>query len=61
VLPKGLKAPLMRLTYGLQVPDSFLEHIASFFKGLNLIFEAFDRGYITICAFSEQRMPSAKH
>jgi len=52
VLPKGLKAPLMRLTYGLQVPDSFIERITSFFQGLNLIFEAFDCDYITICAFS---------
>ena len=41
VLPKGLKSPLMRLTHGLQVPDSLFEHIASAFQGLDLIFEPF--------------------
>jgi hypothetical protein len=59
VLPKGLKSPLMRIAYRLQVLSSLLEHIASVFQSLNLIFEAFDRGYIVVCGFSEQRMSSA--
>lgn len=42
VLPKGLKGPLMCLAYGLQVLDSLLEHIASAFQSLDLIFEVFD-------------------
>jgi hypothetical protein len=31
VLPKRLKAPLMRVAYRLQVPDNFLESMAFFF------------------------------
>jgi len=42
VLPKGLKSPLMCVTYRLQVLDSFLEHIACASQSLDLIFEAFD-------------------
>lgn len=48
----------MRIAYGVQDPDTLLEHIASSFQGLDLAFEAFR--YISIRAFSEQRMPSAK-
>jgi hypothetical protein len=59
-LPKGLKSPLMHIAYGLQVLDGLLEHIASAFESLDLTFEAFDRGYIIICAFSDQLMSSAK-
>jgi len=58
VLPQGLKSPLMRITYGLQDPDSLLEHIAPGFQGLDLIFEAFR--CIDVCAFSEKRIPSTK-
>jgi hypothetical protein len=41
-LPKCLKSPLMCVTYGLQVLNSLLEHIASAFQSLDLIFETFD-------------------
>lgn len=58
MLPPGLKSPLMRIAYGLQDPDSLLEHIASDFQSLDLVFEAFR--YRDICAFSEKRMSSAK-
>jgi hypothetical protein len=56
LLPKGLNNPLMRIAYGFQVIDGLLEYIASAFESLNLIFEAFDWGHITVCAFSEQRI-----
>jgi hypothetical protein len=59
-LPKGLKSPLMRIAYRLQVLDGLLEHIASAFQSLDLIFEAFDQGYFIICAFGEPCIPSAK-
>ena len=42
VLPKGLKRPLMRIAYGLQILDSVLECIASALKSLDLIFKTFD-------------------
>jgi hypothetical protein len=42
VLPKGLKRPLMRITYRLQVLDRLLEDITPAFQSLDVIFEAFD-------------------
>jgi len=48
VLLKGLKRPLMCITYGLQVLDGLLEHITSASKSLDFIFEAFDTSYIIV-------------
>ena len=59
-LPKGLKSPLVHIAYGLQVLDGLLERIASAFQSLDLVFEAFDWGYIIVFSFSEQRMSSKK-
>ena len=58
VLPKGLKSPLMCITYGLQVLQTLLEHIASAFQSLDLIFKAFDQCCIIVCSFSKQHMSS---
>ncbi len=51
----------MHIAYRFQVPDSLLEHITSAFQSLDLIFEAFDRGYFIVSAFGEQHISSAKH
>ena len=42
LLLKGLKRPLMRIAYGLQVLDSVLKRITSAFESMDLIFETFD-------------------
>ena len=60
VLTKGLKSILMRIAYGLQVLDSLLKHIASAFKSLHLILEAFDYDYIIVCAFNKKCISSVK-
>ncbi len=61
VLPKGLKCPLMHIAYWLQVLNSLLEHITPASQSLDLHFEAFDQGYIIICAFGAQCIPLAKY
>jgi hypothetical protein len=40
----------MRIAYGLQDIGSLLEHTASAFQNLDLIFEAFDYSCIIACA-----------
>jgi len=42
VLPPGFKSTLMRIADRLQVLDRLLEHVASAFQSLDLIFEVFD-------------------
>jgi hypothetical protein len=55
LLPR-FKSILMCIADGFQVLHGLLEHVASAFQSLDLIFEAFDKGCIVVCTLSERHM-----